>query len=422
MTDDSFLQGVKVVDFTRAFAGPICTMILAEMGADVIKIEDPSNPDETRSWPPFLTGGLSGYYSALNRSKRSITIDLKSADGARIARGLSKQADIVVENYRPGVAARLRVDYDSLRSENAGLVYCSISGFGQSGPYKNRRGYDPVLQAMGGLMGVTGEEGGGPIKSMIPVADFTSGLFAAIAILAALHRRQVTGEGEYLDTSMLDVMVALTSTVGSGYLNSGRVPSRAGTRNPARVPSAAFECADGVWIQLVPNQRQWPRFCQAIGEPGLATDPDYVDNDARIAHQKVLYPFLDTVFALRPSTEWLPILLEAGIAAGPIYTLDALFADPQVIARGLVEEVVHPESGSFNAITLPIRGRNVSARINRHPPSAGEHTVEVLRDSLGLPDSEIGRLIEAGAVSIPDSVTPQASLQEAQVEVGGDPE
>lgn len=393
------LDGVRVVDFTQTFSGPLCTMILGEFGADVLKIENPTNPDETRTWPPFVAGKMSSYFSTLNRNKRSVALDLKSREGREAIRRLLSWADVVVENFTPGVAQRLSIDYESAAAVNPALVYCSISGFGQSGPYRNRRGYDPVLQAMGGLMGVTGERDRGPVKSMIPVADYMSGFAGAISILAALYRRATSGQGEYVDVGMLDVMVALTSTVGTAYLHDGVVPQRNGTENPTRVPSAAFECADGQLIQLVPNQRQWTRFCAAIGLPLLAEDPRFSSNLDRIANQTELYPMLRKQFLTRSSKAWLTDLERAGTPAGPIYSVDALFEDPQVVYRESVATLEHPIVGPMKAIRLPFRLRNAPTSMSMPPPAIGEHTIDVLVEAGRYSRKEAQAMVDSGSAS-----------------------
>lgn len=398
MSDPGPLAGLQVLDLTRAFGGPLCTMMLGEMGADVIKVEAPNQPDEARTWPPLLNGRYSGYFAALNRNKRAITLNLKTDAGHDILMRLAEKADVFVENFTPGVADRLGIGYDDVRTGNPTTIYCSISGFGQNGPYRTRKGYDPILQAMGGFMGVTGEKGGSPIKSMIPVADISAGLLSTIAILAGLMHRQRTGEGQFIDMSMLDGMVSLLTTVGTTYLNTGVVPPRSGTENPARVPSSAFECADGVYIQLVPNQRQWKRFCGCIGAPELAEDPRFTDNIARIENQDALYPRLRTIFETRPSNEWLNVLLENGIPCGPIYTLDKLFEDPQVIARSMTAELQHEAAGEFTAIRLPFRMSRSPIEIRSAAPMHGEHTDTVLAEMLGLDDQTIAELRKEGAV------------------------
>jgi len=391
------LAGVKVLDFTQAFSGPLCTMILGEFGADVLKVENPANPDETRTWPPFVAETMSSYFSALNRNKRSIALDLKSDTGRAAIHRMLGWADVVVENFTPGVAETLTIDFESAKSINPSVVYCSISGFGQDGPYRERKGYDPVLQAMGGLMGVTGEHGRGPVKSMIPIADYLGGTTAAVSILAALYRRQATGHGEYIDLGMLDAMVALTSTVGTAYLHDGRVPPRSGTENPTRVPSSAFECSDGQLIQLVPNQRQWRRFCDALALPALADDPRFESNLDRITNQAALYPLLRRQFLTRPARDWISALLDAGIPAGPIYTLDALFDDPQVVHREMVSSLDHPIAGPMKAIRLPYRLREAPTAISKLPPAIGEHTVEALIEAAEYSKEEAQALVASGA-------------------------
>jgi crotonobetainyl-CoA:carnitine CoA-transferase CaiB-like acyl-CoA transferase len=260
------LSGVRVLDLTRVYAGPMCTMLLAELGADVIKVEDPTTGDETRGFPP-LVQGYSGYYFALNRSKRAVTLDLKNPEGIRLAKELAAASDVLIESFTPGAAERLGIGYGVIAGIKPSIVYCSISGFGQSGPYRTHKGYDPILQAMSGLMSITGERGGGPVKTMLPIADAATALYSAISILAALHHVRDSGEGQYIDMAMLDVMVSMLTTVGTHYLLSGEIPPRSGTENPARVPSAAFECADGRLLQLVPNQRQWPLRLQCAPRP-----------------------------------------------------------------------------------------------------------------------------------------------------------
>lgn len=391
------LFGESVLDLTRAFGGPLCTMMLGEMGAEVIKVEEPSSGDETRTWPVKLGAGLSTYFATLNRNKQSLTLNLKSDEGRAIVLELAGRSGIFVENFTPGVAERLGVGYETIRSKRPDVIYCSISGFGQSGPYRNRKGYDPILQAMGGLMGVTGEKGGGPIKSMIPVADIAAGLAASNAILAAIVHREKTGEGQYLDMSMMDVMVSLTTILGTAVLNGGRVPPRSGTENPVRVPSAAFQCSDGKYLQLVPNQRQWKSFCDVVGAPELADDPRFVDNLARIDNQDELYPRLRAIFRTRTSAEWEDKLLAAGIPAGPILLLDELFKNPQVVAREMVFEYDHPTGGPVKALNLPFRMSGSPVRMNCVPPDLGEHTDDILK-SLGSSPEDIRRMRESGVV------------------------
>lgn len=386
------LDGIRVIDLTRAFGGPLATMILAEMGADVIKVEEPKVGDESRTFSPMLNGGVSSYFSSLNRSKRSITLNLKSQEAADIILRLAAKSQVFVENFTPGVAARLGLSYEDLRKVRPDIIYCSISGFGQNGPYRERKGYDPVLQAMGGLMGVTGEKGGGPIKSMVPIADISVGHMTAMAILAALFHSAKRGTGQYIDMSMLDVMVSMQTTVGTAYLNTGVVPPRSGTENPARTPSAAFECSDGVYIQLVPNQRQWKDFCTIIGAPELVEDPRFADNLSRVDNQEALYPIVRALMRRKPSKFWDDAFVKAGIPAGPIHELDALFADPQVVSRKMELQFEDDRAGSVRGIDLPFRLSNAPVHMRRRPPHLGEHTSEVLTTLLEMSDDQVRTL------------------------------
>lgn len=391
------LQGEQVLDLTRAFGGPLCTMILGEMGARVLKVEEPGGGDETRTWPVKLGKGLSTYFATLNRNKESLTLNLKSDEGRDIALALAAASGIFVENFTPGVATRLGLGYEDVSAVRPDVVYCSISGFGQTGPYRTRKGYDPILQAMGGLMGVTGEKGGGPIKSMIPVADISAGLAASNAILAAIVHREKTGEGQYIDLSMMDVMVSLTSILGTAVLNGGRVPPRSGTENPVRVPSKAFECADGKFLQLVPNQRQWAVFCKVIGAPELAQDERYIDNIARIENQATLYPRLNEIFRTRAAVDWERSLLDAGIPAGQILMLDELFENEQVRAREMVFEYDHPTGGPVRAINLPFRLSRSPVKMQLMPPDHGADTEHILKE-LGKTAEEIDALRNGGII------------------------
>lgn len=381
-----------MLDMTRAFGGPLATMILAEMGADVLKIEEPNVGDESRTFSPMLKGGVSSYFASLNRSKRSVTLNLKTAQARDIILKLASISNVFVENFTPGVAARLGFSYEDVKRVRPDIIYCSISGFGQDGPYRERKGYDPVLQAMGGLMGVTGEKDGGPIKSMVPIADISVGHMTAMAILAALFNYARCGSGQYIDMSMLDVMVSMQTTVGTAYLNTGVVPPRSGTENPARTPSAAFECSDGVYIQLVPNQRQWKDFCTIIGGPELVDDPRFADNLARVANQDALYPVVRELMRKRSSKYWDDAFVKAGIPAGPIHELDALFADPQVVARKMALQFDDDRAGTVRGIDLPFRFSDAPVHMRSRPPHLGEHTADVLTTLLNMPSAQIETL------------------------------
>lgn len=389
------LDGVKVIDLTRDLAGPYSSMVLAEFGADVIEIEHPGAGDETRLWPPFVHG-VSGYFGTINRSKRSVALDLKSEEGRALIYDIVAEADIVMQSFTPGVADRLGYGYETLKAINPGIVYLSISGFGQTGPWRGKRGYDPILQAASGFMSVTGEKGRTPVKSMIPVADVSTGIYSVTAMLAALYRKERTGKGQSIDMSMFDVNVGMTTVVGTRYLLTGEVPQRQGTENPQRVPSAAFECADGQYLQLVPNQRQWPDFCRMIGRDDLIDHELYATPLDRVHHQDTLYPLLREVFRERTAEEW-SVLLEANkIAHSPIYDLGQVFTLPHTQARGIVQTYDVEGVGPVPAIALPFKLSETPSRIYSPPPRLGQHTVEVLTQ-YGRDDAQIADMLASGA-------------------------
>lgn len=394
---EGILDGIRVLDLTGALAGPYAAMMLAEHGADVIEVEHHLTGDEARVWPPII-GGVSSYFGSINRSKRSLAVDLKDPAGLAVVLELAAQADIVMQSFTPGVIDRLGLGYETVRVLNPSVVYYSLSGYGQDGPWREKRGYDPIIQAASGFMSVTGEAGRTPVKSMIPIADLSSAIYGYAAILGALFRRERTGKGQHIDLAMMDVNVSMLSVVGSRYLHTGVVPQRSGTENPQRVPSAAFECSDGRFLQVVPNQRQWPDFCRLLDHEEWIDDPQYASPTARTEHQEVLYPLIRAAFLLRDADEWSKLLDETTIASSPIYGIDEVFALPQVKHRQMVQSYVDPVIGDVPAISLPFRYSETPTRIVSAPPQLGEHSVEVLRE-LGHSEPAIDELITRGAVT-----------------------
>ncbi len=391
------LSGVRVLDFSRVLAGPYCSMMLAELGAEVLKVEDPRGGDEAREWPPFVQG-QSGYFFSVNRSKRSIAIDLKKEDGKRIVRDLVVRSDVVLENFAPGVTQRLGIDYPTLAGLKPDLIYCSISGFGQTGPYRDKKAYDPILQAMSGVMSVTGSRGGEPVKCGVAITDVASAIFAAFAIATSLYRREKTGQGQYIDLGMLDCSLAMTTFQSAIYLCGGEVPGLFGSENPTRVPSANYQTADGQYLHVVVNDRQWPSFCEVLGMPELASDPDFANNRARVTNRDRVNDEISRRMRARPAGEWLALFDAEGLPAGPVNSLDQVLADPQVKAREMVQSFEHPVAGVVKAVDMPFRFSEDGTHIRSAPPLLGEHTEEVLRGLLGYSGEEMDRLKSEGVV------------------------
>ncbi|UFN47915.1 CoA transferase [Roseomonas sp. OT10] len=395
------LDGLVVLDLSRVLACPFATMLLAEMGAEVIKVEQPGSGDETRSFEPFAEGpggSVSGYYMAVNRAKRSITVNLRHAEGRQVIRDLAAQADVLVENFPVGTLARRGLDWPALAAVNPRLVYVSCTGFGQSGPYAGRKGYDTVFQAMGGLMGLTGERGGGPVKPGLPVADISSGLWVAIAILAALQGRERTGKGGHVDVSMLDAQVAQLTIAAARVFALGEVPPRLGTEHPGRVPSASFRCADGRWLHITASDQHWAPLCAALELGELAADPALGSNAGRVAQRERVMAALSAAMARLPRGEAFARLDAAGVPAGPVLELDEVLADEHVQARGMVRRFEHPTLGSFPALPVPLRFAGWDDPALGRPPLLGEHTDVVLRERLGMDAARIEALREDGAL------------------------
>lgn len=391
------LDGVRVLDLTRVMTGPYCTMMLGDMGADVIKIEQPGKGDDTRPWgPPFLEGE-SAYFLSVNRNKRSVTVNLKDPAGRDIVHRLARESDVVVENFSPGTAGRLGLGYDDLRALRPDLVYCSISGFGQDGPGHDRTAYDIIVQGMSGMMSITGQPDGMPTKMGVPIADLTSGMFAAFAILNALYHRLRTGEGQYIDNSMLGAQVALLAYYGVGYFATGVVPTRQGNRHQTVTPYDTFQTSDGYVNVAIGNDSLWQRFCQVFSLTEAAADPRFATNASRMAHLEPLYAAMNGALSTRSTTEVMRMLDAVGVPAGPISTLDRVFAQEQTLHLGLKQEHEHPTIGKFAVPGVPYRFSGTPSVTRHAPPLLGQHTAEVLT-GLGLDEEAIGRLRERGVV------------------------
>ena len=386
-----------MLDLSRVLAGPYCTMMLGDLGADVIKVESPEG-DDTRRWGPPYAESESAYYLSCNRNKRGIVIDLSNVDGQDVARRLMLKCDVIVENFRAGTMEKWGLGYEALHNEHPGLVYCSISGYGRSGPDAEVPGYDLVIQGEGGIMSITGEQHGPPSKVGVAIVDLTAGMFAMSSILAALRVRDRTGQGQFIDLSLFDSHLAWLGNVGSNYLISGRDPARYGNAHPNIVPYQAFETLDGWIIVAVGNDRQWRSFCQAIEQPDLATDPRYTTNDGRVTNRDLLVPALAAIFKAESSEQWLTRLKAASVPSGPVNTVAQALESPRVEARKMVQEVDHPTIGPLRMVASPLKLERTPPDIRRHPPLLGEHTDEILREMLAATPEEITALRSVGAV------------------------
>jgi formyl-CoA transferase len=395
----SLLDGVRVIDLSRVLAGPYCTMVLGDLGADVIKVEVPGRGDDTRHWgPPFAEGGESAYFLCTNRNKRSLTLNLKSERGLKVLRDLIGKGDVLVENFKVGTLERWGLTYEELQRLRPGLIYCTITGYGYTGPYRHRPGYDFIIQAEGGIMSITGPTDREPHKVGVAIADITAGLFAANAILAALYARERTGAGQRIDISLLDSQVAWLANVASNYLVSGQVPGRYGNAHPNIVPYQVFSARDRHFAFAVGNDSQWEKFCRAVGQVQWSEDARFATNAARVEHRETLIPLLDKLFARRDADDWLQQLEALGIPAAPINTIDRVFADPQVKARGMQVEIPHPTAGTLSMTASPLTIPTAPPQLRYPPPLLGQHTDEILREILGCDDGTIRTLRQEAVV------------------------
>ena len=392
------LEDIRVLDLSRVLAGPYCTMLLADLGAQVVKVERPGTGDDTRQWGPPFAAGESAYYLCCNRNKRSLTLNLKSPAGRELAARLAERCDVLVENFLPGTLDGWGLSYAALSQRNPRIVYCSITGFGQTGPRRDEPGYDIMIQALAGVMSITGEPDGPPMKVGVAISDITAGMFACHAILAALYARQRTGRGERIDTALFDATIAWLANVGENYLVGGAVPERLGTAHPNIVPYQAFQAADRSLIIAVGNDGQFVKFCDVLARPDLAADARYTTNALRVLNRDELLPVIAQIIARRPAVEWIRKLEAAEIPCGPVNTIDQVFADPQTAAREMLIEVPHPTIGPLKLAGSPLKLAGSGSPPRRPPPRLGEHTDEVLGELLQLAPAEIEDLRRAGVV------------------------
>ncbi|MCP4539610.1 MAG: CoA transferase [Chloroflexi bacterium] len=399
------LDGIRVIDLTRALAGPYCTMMLGDLGADIVKVERPDRGDDSRGWgPPFVGepygpyAGESAYFIATNRNKRSVTVNLKEPEGQEIMRRLVGVSDVMVENFRTGVLDKMGLGYDDIHALNPRLVYCSISGYGRTGPYAERPGYDVIVQAEGGLMGITGPPDGTPYRVGVPIIDINSGMFAATAILAALHARNQTGEGQLVDVSLMDSSVALLANVASNYLVGGLEPRRLGNAHPNIAPYEVFRARDRWFALAAANQRQWAILCDTIDRPDLKDDPRFFTNGDRVTNRPALVEVLNEAFAVRDADEWMAEVKAAGLPCGPINSVSDVFEHPQAESRGLKLEAEHPTAGPVQLTGFPYKLSETPAEVRQPPPLLGQHTADVLTELLGYSDEQVTALQERGAI------------------------
>ncbi|EGL82561.1 L-carnitine dehydratase/bile acid-inducible protein F [Caldalkalibacillus thermarum TA2.A1] len=389
------LNGVRVLDLSRVLAGPFSTMILGDLGAEVIKVEAPGGSDDTRAWGPPFKGGESAYYLCTNRNKKAITLNLKTEEGKAVLKRLVVESDVLIHNFKYGTMEKWQLGYEDLKKLNPRLIYCSITGFGSTGPYKELAGYDYIIQAMSGLMSITGSEESGPLKVGVAITDVITGLYAVIGITSALYERERSGEGQSIDLALFDSAVSALVNVASNYLISGQLPKLLGNHHPNIVPYQTFPTKDGEMVVAVGNDRQFKKLCTLIGKEEWAQDERFATNDQRVRHRYELEALLSEVFKQKTAAEWRDLLNQEGIPCGPINNMKELFHDPQVAAREMVVSMQHPTAGDIRLVGSPLKLSRTPVQFRCPPPRAGEHTREVLRD-LGIADREIEALKEKG--------------------------
>jgi crotonobetainyl-CoA:carnitine CoA-transferase CaiB-like acyl-CoA transferase len=394
------LTGVTIVDLSRVLSGPYCTMLAADMGARVIKIEHVERGDDTRAWGPPFQGGESAYYLSINRNKESVALDFKRPEGRAILERLIAKADVLVENFRPGTLDASGLGYVALSARDPRLIYVSISGFGQNGPRKDEPGYDAVVQAEGGLMSITGMPDGPAVRLGVAIADIASGMFAFQGLLLALIARARTGRGQWVDVSLLDSVAALLTYQASRHFATGEVPVRAGNRHLTIAPYETFETADGVLVLAVGNDSLWQRFCRAAGLDDLARDERFSTNAARVTNDSALQPLLARVLATRKLDDWISVLRNAGVPCGGVRSVDEVLRDPQILAREMVAVVDHPALGPIRTLGLPVKLSETPGAVRTHPPRLGEHTKHVLHEDLNLDEQQIRELSDRGVIGL----------------------
>ena len=391
------LDNIKVVDLTRTLAGPFCTMLMGDMGAEVVKIEEPTGGDETRKWTPFVNGE-STQFLTFNRNKRSLAVNLKEPEGLKIVLDLAAGADVMIESFRAGTLDRLGLGYDDIKKINPGVVYCSISGYGRTGPMADMPGYDLLIQAYSGLMGLTGEPDGSPLRIGFSLVDLFTGMMAYGTILTALRQRDQTGKGQWVESALLDGQVAALSYHATGFMSTGVEPGRMGSGHPSLVPYQSFNSSNGQFIIGCANQRLWERMCTAIGQDGMLKDPRYTTNTDRVDHRTECVGELSAVFATNTTGHWVDLIVEAGVPCGPINTVAEVVSNPQVLARNMIAEVDHPNVPNLRFPNSPLKLTDSPATIRRVPPLLGQHNEEILEEA-GYSPEKIADLKERGVIS-----------------------